>query len=126
LFILSDVPFPELRDLRPVKFFGQEALFPWGLVMVKYLTQAAFHVGYVVRDLQNWEKQTLIITPELSFSGNLAEDQQTVVSELEKAIRRYPEFWWGWGLMWLGRPDYVREARRRGDYTTSILGKKKG
>lgn len=125
LFILLDIPLPEMRDLRPVKFFGQEVLFPWGLIMVKYLTQAAFHIGYVVRDLADWEKQTLIITPELSFSGKLAEDQQTVVTELEKAIRRYPEFWWGWGLILTMRPDFIKEARRRGDYTTSILGKDK-
>jgi lauroyl/myristoyl acyltransferase len=125
LFILFDIPLPEMRDLRPVKFFGQEVLFPWGLIMVKYLTQAAFHIGYVVRDLADWEKQTLIITPELTFSGKLAEDQQTVASELEKAIRRYPEFWWGWGVILTMRPDFIKEARRRGDYTTSILGKDK-
>ena len=126
LFILFDISLPEMRDLRPVRFFGQEVLFPWGLIMVKYLTQAAFHVGYVVRDLTDWKKQTLIITPELTFSGKLAEDQQAVVSELEKAIRRYPEFWWGWGLMLLMRPDFIREARRREEYTTMILGKKTG
>jgi len=125
LLILFDIPLPEMRDLRPVKFFGQEVLFPWGLVMVKYMTQSAFHVGYVVRDLVDWEKQTLIITPELTFSGKLAEDQQIVATELEKAIRQYPEFWWGWGLMAHMRPDFIKEARRRGDYTTSILGKGK-
>ena len=65
----------------------------------------------------------LILTPELTFSGKLAEDQQTVATELEKAIRRYPEFWWGWGLILTMRPDFIREARRRGDYATSILGK---
>ena len=125
LFILFDIPLPEMRDLRPVKFFGQEVLFPWGLIMVKYLTQAAFHIGYVVRDLADWEKQTLIVTPELTFSGKLAQDQQTVATELEKAIRRYPEFWWGWGMILTMRPDFIKEARRRGDYATSILGKDK-
>ena len=125
LFILFDIPLPEMRDLRPVKFFGQEVLFPWGLIMVKYLTQAAFHIGYVVRDLADYKKQTLIITPELTFTGKLAEDQQTVVTELEKTIRRYPEFWLGWGLILSMRPDFIREARRRGDYATSILGKDK-
>jgi lauroyl/myristoyl acyltransferase len=125
LFILFDIPLPEMRDLRPVKFFGKEVLFPWGLVMVKYLTQAAFHIGYVVRGVTDWEKQTLIITPELTFSGKLAEDQQRVVTELEKTIRRYPEFWWGWGLISSMGPDFIREARRRGDYTTSILGKER-
>jgi lauroyl/myristoyl acyltransferase len=125
LFILFDIPLPEMRDLRPVKLFGQEVMFPWGLIMVKYLTQAAFHVGYMVRDPMDWEKQTLVITPELTFSGKLAADQQVVVTELEKAIRQYPEFWWGWGLILHMRPEFVREARRRGDYTTSILAKKK-
>jgi len=125
LFILLDIPLPEMRDLKPVKFFGQEILFPWGLIMVKYLTKAAFHIGYVVRDLADWEKQTLIISPELTFSGQLAQDQQMVVTELEKAIRKYPEFWWGWGLILAMRPDFIREARRRGDYATSILGKDK-
>jgi len=126
LFILFDIALPEMRDLRPVKFLGQEVLLPWGLILVKYLTEAAMHVGYIIRDPKEWEKQTLIITPELTFSGKLAEDQQTVVSELEKAIRRYPEFWWGWGLLALMRPDCIKDARRREDYTTSILGKKKG
>ncbi len=125
LFILFDIALPEMRDLRPVKLLGQEVLFPWGLVLVKYLTQAAFHVGYIIRDPEQWEKQTLIVTPELSFSGKLAQDQQMVVSELEKAIRKYPEFWWGWGLFALVRPEFIKEARRRKDYTTSILGKEK-
>lgn len=125
LFILLDIPLPEMRDLRPVKFLGQEVWFPWGLIMVKYLTQAAFHVGYIVRDPRDWEKQTLIITPELNFKGKLAEDQQTAVFELEKAIRQYPEFWWGWGLILCMKPEFIKEARRRGDYATSILAKKK-
>ncbi len=124
LFILFDIALPEMRDLRPVKLFGREVLFPWGLILVKYLTQAAFHVTYIVRDPAEWEKQTLCIEPELSFSGKLAEDQQRVVAELEKVIRRYPEFWWGWGLFALMRPEFIHEARRRGDYVTTILGKK--
>ena len=124
LFILFDIALPEMRDLRPVKFFGREVFFPWGLILVKYLTQAAFHVVYIVRDPVEWEKQTLFIHPELEFSGKLAEDQQRVVSELEKVIRRYPEFWWGWGLFALMQPEFIRAARRRGDYTTTVLGKK--
>jgi lauroyl/myristoyl acyltransferase len=125
LFILLDIPLPEMRDLKPVKFFGQEILFPWGLIMVKYMTQAAFHIGFVVRDLSDWRRQTLIITPELTFSGKLAEDHQAVATALENAIRQYPEYWWAWGMMLTMRPDFIREARRRGDYTTSILGKDK-
>lgn len=123
LFILVDVALPEMRDLRPVKFFGQDFVLPWGLIMVKYLTQAAFHIGYIVRDPEAWEKQTLIISPELQFIGKLAQDHQTVASELEKVIRQYPEFWWGWGMLSVGRPEAIREARRKKDYSTTVLGK---
>ena len=125
LFILFDIPLPEMRDLKPVKFFGQEIMFPWGLVMVKYMTQSAFHLGYVVRDLADWEKQTLVVTPELTFSGKLAQDHQAVATALEEAIRQHPEFWWAWGGLPAMRPDFIKEARRRGDYTTSIIGKDK-
>jgi lauroyl/myristoyl acyltransferase len=125
LFILVDVALPEMRDLRPVKFFGQDFVLPWGLIMVKYMTQAAFHIGYIVRDPEAWEKQTLIVTPELTFVGKLAQDHQAMASELEKVVRQYPEFWWGWGLMTLGRPETVQEARRRKDYSTAVLGKEK-
>ena len=125
LFILLDIPLPEMRDLKPVKFFGQEILFPWGLIMVKYMTQAAFHIGFIVRDLSDWRKQTLIVTPELTFSGKLAEDHQAVATALENAIRQHPEYWWAWGAILAMQPDFIEEARRRGDYTTSILGKDK-
>jgi lauroyl/myristoyl acyltransferase len=125
VFIPFDMALPEMRDLRAAKFFGQDIMFPWGLIMVKYLTKAAFHIGYITREPGEWKRQTLVFTPELNFSGKLAQDQQLVVSELEKVIRKHPGLWWGWGMLSAARPDFVKEARMRRDYATSILVKEK-
>ncbi len=125
LYILLDIPLPEMRDLKSVKFLGKEGMFPCGLILLKYMTKAAFHVTYMVRDPNDWRKQTLVVTPELPFQGRLAADHQMVVKELEKGVRKYSWLWWGWGRRSRMSPEYIEEAREMGNYATSIISKGK-
>jgi lauroyl/myristoyl acyltransferase len=120
-FVLLDIPLPEKQDLRPVTFLGQEALFPSSVIHLQHKTQVPFHVMYMVRDLRDWRRQTVIITPELAFSGDVDRDLQVAVAELEKGIRQHPMFWWGWGMVDRMRPEHIRMAQARKDFSTRTV-----
>jgi lauroyl/myristoyl acyltransferase len=118
-YALLDIPLPEKQDLVPVNFLGETGMFPSSLVHLKHKSGAPFHVMYMVRDPKDWRKQTVVVTPELSFGGNVEEDLQQAVSELEKGIREYPHLWWGWGMVSRMRPEHIRKAQERKDYSTA-------
>ena len=120
-YFLLDIPLPEIRALRPVTLLGQAGLFPSSMVRLQHRTKAPFHVMYMVRDLCDWRRQTVIITPELSFSDDVDRDLQLAVTELEKGIRQHPCFWWGWGMVDRMRPEHIRSAQARRDYSTRPL-----
>ncbi|MEW6444128.1 MAG: hypothetical protein AB1640_24560 [bacterium] len=121
LYVLLDIPLPEQRNLKPVTFLGGTALFPCGLIRLQHRTGVPFQVMYMVRDLKDWRRQTVIITPPLAFTGDVSSDLQLAVSELEGAIRRHPHFWWGWGRVDRMRPEHIRQAKELRDYSTRTV-----
>ena len=120
LFVLLDVPLPEKQDLRPVTFFGQTCMFPCALIHLTYKTKAPIHFCYTIRDPDDWRKQTCVVSPELTLSGDVDADLQLLAREMEKGIRRAPHLWWGWGFFSRLFPDYIQDAKSRGDYTTIV------
>lgn len=119
-YLLLDIPLPEKQDLREVTFFGQRGLFPSSVIFLQYKTKVPFHVMYAVRDRRDWRRQTVFITEALRFTGDVDKDLQLVVNELEKGIRKYPMFWWGWGMLHRMRPEHIQAAREKKDFATRV------
>jgi len=119
-YLLLDIPLPEKQDLREITFFGQRGLFPSSVIFLQYKTKVPIHVMYAVRDPRDWRRQTVFITEALHFTGDVDKDLQLVVDELEKGIRQYPMFWWGWGMLDRMRPEHIQAARQRKDFATRV------
>jgi Kdo2-lipid IVA lauroyltransferase/acyltransferase len=121
LYVVLDIPHPEKQDLVPVDFLGKEAWFPSGGIHLRYKTGVPVHVLHAFRDRADWRRQTVVISPEISFSGDVRQDLQAVVTRLERAVREHPESWWGWGMVDRLRPEHIRKARERGEVSTSVV-----
>ncbi len=119
--ILLDIPLPERKDLVQVKFLGQEAMFPSGAIHLQHKTDVPFHVMYMYRDSKDWRRQTIVISPELSFSGDVQEDLQLTVNKLETAVLQHPGLWWGWGYVPRMSPEYIAGAKKRQDFSSKVV-----
>lgn len=114
--VLIDIPLPGKKDLRPVRFLGEEFLFPSGIVDLIYETGSPVHIGYCVRDNEDWRKVRMVVTPRLAMTGEPDRDLQAIVNVLEASVIEHPEQWWGWARYERGTRAFheARAARRAG------------
>ncbi len=111
--VLIDIPFPGKKDLKPMWFLGEKFLFPSRITDVIYETGCPVHIAYCVRDVQDWRRVKLTVSPQLRMTGDPDRDLQTIISAHEAAVIQHPEQWWGWGKYERGTVAYQEAYRRR-------------
>jgi KDO2-lipid IV(A) lauroyltransferase len=87
-----------------VDFFGVKACAGTGFVKLAARSGAAVIPGFAV-----WEeaekRYVLRFRPPVPMTGDAARDTQLVQSELERAIRQYPDQWLWIHRRWKTRPQ---------------------
>ena len=111
--VLIDIPMPEKKDLKPMRFMGEQFLFPSRIMDMIYEIGSPVHIGYCVRDNNDWRRAKVVVSPRLAMTGNPEEDLQTIISAHEAAVLKHPEQWWGWSRYERGTQKYHEEYKRR-------------
>ena len=86
-----------------VNFFGKQACASSAFVKLAYHSDAAVLPGYAVWDDAE-QRYLLVFEPAIRMTGDLQADTQAIHSEIEKAIRKYPEQWLWIHRRWKTRP----------------------
>lgn len=90
----------------PVRFFDAELSFPQGAAAIALRTGATIIPGYFVRQPDNTFLAELLPPVEYTPCGDRQKDvqglTQTIVTRLEEIIRRHPEQWYAFQLLWDG------------------------
>ena len=111
--VLLDMPFPGKKNLKQVDFLGEPFLFPGGITDIIYETGRPVHIAYSTRDNDDWMKAKVVVSPELTMTGDPDEDLRTIINALEAAVKEHPEQWWGWANYERGTAAYHKEYRRK-------------
>jgi KDO2-lipid IV(A) lauroyltransferase len=90
----------------PVRFFDADLSFPQGAAAIALRTGATILPGYFVRRPDNTFMAEILPPVEYTPCGDHQEDvqglTQALVTRLEEIIRRYPEQWYAFQLLWDG------------------------
>ena len=93
---------------RPIPFFGERAVLPWGAVELARRTGAPLVTGFVYRS--GIASYRVVLAPPLDIprttdrDADIREGMQLVVARLEQGIRRAPEQWFALSPVWSGIP----------------------
>jgi KDO2-lipid IV(A) lauroyltransferase len=86
-----------------IDFFGMKACAGTAFAKLAHHSGAAVVPGFAL--WSNHEQRYILrFYPEISMSGNVAEDTQRIHSQLESVIRRYPDQWLWIHRRWKTRP----------------------
>ena len=91
-----------------VDFFGMKACAGVGFAKLAARSGAAVIPGWAVWE-EAEQRYVLRFRPPVEMTGDAARDTQAVESELERAIRRYPDQWLWIHRRWKTRPAGERE-----------------
>ncbi len=95
--VLLDIALPgRQKNLLPVRFLGEEVLFPGGITQILYEQGCPVHAAYCLRDPEDWRRAKLVISPRIPVTGDAVRDMQAIVGANEEAVLKHPEQWWGW------------------------------
>jgi lauroyl/myristoyl acyltransferase len=123
---LIDVAVPgRSKDLKPVRFLGEQVLIPSGITKIIYETGSPVHIAYCVRDTRDWRRARVVVLPRLPMTGDADKDMQAIVSGNEAVVLEHPEQWWGWGKFERATLAY-REERRRQEEESQQQGDQAG
>jgi Kdo2-lipid IVA lauroyltransferase/acyltransferase len=86
-----------------IDFFGKKACAGTAFVKLAHHSGAAVVPGFALWSQQE-RRYILRFYPEISMSGDVAEDIQRIHSQLESVIRQYPDQWLWIHRRWKTRP----------------------
>lgn len=95
---------PMNGDGIPVRFFDADLSFPQGAAAIALRTGATILPGYCIRQPDNTFVAELLPPVEYEPCGDRQKDiqrfTQAIVTRLEEIIRRHPEQWYAFQLLW--------------------------